>query len=458
MSKNITNYENLYELSATEAIKLFSAGKITPSDLIESIITRIKIINPITNAFIHLNHSRTLGIAKNFDKKLANNENIGPLFGVPVGIKDIFNSKDFPTEMGSPLWKDFTPGNDSRVVHYIRSANGLIIGKTETAEFAVHALGKSLNPYDPTRSPGTSSSGSAIAVATSIVPLALGTQTAGSIIRPASYCGIYGFKPSFGLLPRVGMLKTTDSLDQIGFFARTPHDLELLFDIIRVKGMNYPLSHKALTDQKRQTISDRKWRIKFTKSPVWDKADDYTKSALENFVKKISSILNFEIEEYSLPKEFDSTHYMHQIIYAKSLSYYFKEELKQKNLVSKIFYEFASKARNISVENFDNAIDYQNMITRKLDKEFEKFDIIISLSTATHAPLRNEPEKDDPSLIWTMCGVPTINVPALKSNESLPLGVQIVARKYNDKLLLNFVKELYQKDLIKDGPYPKLKL
>jgi Asp-tRNA(Asn)/Glu-tRNA(Gln) amidotransferase A subunit family amidase len=146
------------------------------------------------------------------------------------------------------------------------------------------------------------------------------------------------------------------------------------------------------------------------------------------------------------------------MIYAKSLSYYFKEELKQKNLVSKIFYEFASQAGNISLENFDSAIDYQNMITRKLDKEFEKFDIIISLSTANHAPFRNEPEKDDPSLIWTMCGVPAINVPALKSNDSLPLGVQIVARKYNDKLLLNFVKELHQKNLIKDGPYPKLKL
>jgi Asp-tRNA(Asn)/Glu-tRNA(Gln) amidotransferase A subunit family amidase len=149
---------------------------------------------------------------------------------------------------------------------------------------------------------------------------------------------------------------------------------------------------------------------------------------------------------------------MHKKIYAKSLAYYFKNELKNKELISDVFYNFASYANGISIPQFDNAIDYQNKISRSLDKDFESFDILISLSTANPAPLRNETELDDPSLIWTMCGVPTINIPFFKTSQGLPIGIQVIARKYNDKLLLQFVKFLRQLNLINDGPYPQIKL
>jgi len=418
----LTNLKKeLYNLTAIEANHLIRSGEITVQNYIKSIIQRIEKINPSTNAWVHLDSNKVLEHARRLDRYDLS-ERTSPLFGIPIGIKDIFNTEDFPTSMGSPLWDGFTSGNDARVIYNIRMAEGIILGKTETAEFAVHALGKSKNPYDNVRSPGTSSSGSAIAVATSTVPLALGTQTAGSIIRPASYCGIYGFKPSFGLIPRTGMLKTTDSLDQIGYFARNPQDLELLLDIIRVKGSNYPLVNESLTDEKRQNITNRPWKIKFVKSSVWDKAESYAQKYFLDFINNLSKFKNFDVSEYILPKEFDLAHETHNIIYLKSLAYYFKEELKNKTLVSKIFYDLAESANKISLNEFDKAISYQAKLIQLLDNAFNDFDIIISLSTTGHAPFRDEKEKDDPSLIWTMCSVPAINMPAIKTEKKFTYG------------------------------------
>ncbi len=446
----------LFLLSATESICLIKSGDITVKELTESIQERIKKINPIIHSFVHQNNNYNLKTAKNLDEKFKDGKEIGPLFGISIGIKDIFNEKFMPTEMGSPIWKGFTPGNDARVVHNIRLSNGLIIGKTDTAEFAVSSLGKSMNPYDPLRTPGSSSSGSSTAVSSCMVPLALGTQTAGSIIRPASYSGVYGFKPSFGLIPRTGMLKTTDSLDQIGFFARHPKDLELLFNVIRVKGKNYPISNKILGAYKTSNNLKRKWKIGFTKTSVWENAEDYTKIFFDNFINKLKQKNQFEIKELILAKDFDSTHKMHEIIYAKSLSYYFKDELKNKTWVSKIFYDFASQAKNIDLPKYDLALDHQSKISQILDQQFKNFDIIFSLSTTSQAPLRTEKQKDDPCLIWTMCGVPAINLPVFKTKENLPLGIQVFSKKYNDLLLLEFINLLHEQKIIPTAPYPPL--
>lgn len=447
------NDKNLNLLSAKKSIEHIISNDISVTDLIKSHILQIEKINPMLKAWVSLNNDQSISFAENLDKKYKDGNYIGPLFGIPIGIKDIFNTEDFPCEMGSLLWKGFTPGNDARLVSDLRIANATILGKTETAEFAVHALGNSKNPYDRKRSPGTSSSGSAIAVATGMVPIALGSQTAGSIIRPASYCGVFGFKPSFGLIPRTGMLKTTDSLDQVGFFTRAVEDLELFFDVIHVKGKDYPLSNSALTDKKRQNVENRPWKIKFIKTSVWNEAEDYAKTAIEEFCSKLRQFNEFDIKEFVLPDEFSLAHKKHEIIYAKSLSYYFQDELKNKSLVSNVFYDLATKSKKISMEQFDSSKRYQFEISQKLDNLFENFDIIISLATAGYAPLRDEIEKKDPSLIWTMCGVPTVSVPKFEIN-NLPMGLQVLARKYNDKLLLNFLKLLHKMGIITDALVP----
>jgi Asp-tRNA(Asn)/Glu-tRNA(Gln) amidotransferase A subunit family amidase len=175
-------------------------------------------------------------------------------------------------------------------------------------------------------------------------------------------------------------------------------------------------------------------------------------------MNKLKKKNQFEVKELILPKEFDLAHKMHEIIYAKSLSYYFKNELRKKTLISKIFYELASQAKKIDLTQFDLAVHYQSKISQILDRHFHNFDIIFSLSTTGQAPFRNEKQKDDPSLIWTMCGVPTINLPVFKTKENLPLGIQVFSKKYNDLLLLEFVNLLHEQNIIPTAPYPSLKI
>ena len=219
---------------------------------------------------------------------------------MPIGVKDIINTADFPTQMGSPLWNGFTPGNDARVVFNMKRAGGLVPGKTVTAEFAVHTLGKTINPWAPERTPGTSSSGSAVAVALGMVPAALGTQTAGSIVRPASFCGVWGMKPSFGLIPRTGMLKTTDSLDTVGFFAGHAADLQRLFDGLRVDGRDYPVSHRAFTDTARQSRAGTKPPLACRlRAPacVAARARPMRRHAMEAWVQQLAADPRFEVIE-----------------------------------------------------------------------------------------------------------------------------------------------------------------
>ena len=355
--------------------------------------------------------------------KDATNDRQGVLSDVRVGVKDIFNTIDMPTQMGSPIWKDFTPGNDARVVHSLRMAGAVIPGKTVTAEFAVHTPGPTRNPHNPEHSPGTSSSGSAAAVALGEVPMALGTQTAGSIIRPASYCGVLGFKPTFGLIPRTGMLKTTDTLDTVGMFADTVDNLRLLFDVIRVHGRDYPFSS---LDDKRDYNNP-----KLVIGPKYVHAQEYVKEALEDY------------EPIRAPHYLDYVHYWHGIIYDKTLAYYFKDEFKQETLVSDKMYEIIERGNKITLDEYKEALSIQAEYTAMFDEwmDLAGFDLLIDFSTSTTAPLFGEDDEPDNCLVWTFLGLPVVNVP-LFCHDGLPFGVQVVGRKYNDYKVLRYAKEL----------------
>ncbi len=371
------------------------------------------------------------------------------LHAIPVGVKDIYNTADFPTQMGSPLWKGFTPGNDARTVFNLKRQGAVVVGKTVTAEFAVHALEKTKNPYDETKTPGTSSSGSAVAIAVGMVPVATGTQTAGSIVRPASFCGVYGCKPSFGFLPRTGTLKTTDSLDTLGFFAIHQKDLKRMFDSMRVLGRDYPLSHAAITDESRQHKPEgRPWRVGFARTHTWQHVPQYAKDALEAYIKILSSTQGIEVAEAVLPEVLQKTHETHATIYNKALSYYFKGEFTQADFVSPIMGELITAGSKISVAEYMQAIETQNEMIRQMDAYFDNFDILISLSTAGEAPLREVTELPDPALMWTMTHLPVVNVPQFKSPSNMPFGMQVIARKYNDYLLFEFLEHLESSKLI----------
>jgi len=377
------------------------------------------------------------------------------LRGIPFGVKDIFNTKEYPTQMGSPTWKGFTPGNNARVIDSLVFNGGIVAGKTVTAEFAVHALNETLNPHDVTRTPGTSSSGSAAAVARGMVPFSLATQTAGSIIRPASFCGIWGMKPSFGLVPRTGILKTTDSLDTVGFVAAHGNSLRTILDVVRVKGPDYPFVYKNIDVQGQYPAKDnKKWRVGFVKTHVWETATEYAKDAIQNLVKKISNEKNFIVEDVDWPDEFLNVHEIHSTIYNKSLSYYFQNEAKLVSEISTNMQSMIDAGNTISFDSFKTALQKQENFCNSLDEWLDDYDIVISIGTSSSAPKRDSQELADPSLIWTLGHVPSIAVPVFRCPDDLPFGVQFISRKWNDYLLMQGIEELIVKGILPAGSQP----
>jgi Asp-tRNA(Asn)/Glu-tRNA(Gln) amidotransferase A subunit family amidase len=444
-----------FDMSIEDILNGYQQGTLSPLDIAETCIRQTERCEPNTLAWVHFDPDHLRGQAGATAQRIECGLPLRQLEGVPVGIKDIINTCNFPTEMGSPIWKDFTPGNDARVVFYLRQAGAMIPGKTVTAEFAVHTPGKTLNPHDPSRTPGTSSSGSAAAIATGMLPAALGTQTAGSIVRPASFCGIYGCKPSFGLIPRTGLLKTTDSLDTVGFFTLHSCDLERVFNVIHVHGKDYPLSNAALNDRKRQSIPEgRPWNIALVKTHVWEKTYPYAQKSLLDWAARLSDSSTIQVNEARLPEEMSRAHEIHATIYNKTLSYYFKEEFQNATLVSPIMKDLIMQGNHIPVKEYQKALIDQQRLAHAMDDFLKGYDIMISLSTAGEAPPREEAESPDPALMWTMTHLPVISAPVFVSPGGLPFGVQIVARRYNDPLLFRFCRQLRSLDLIPAGPNP----
>ena len=431
-----------------ELIEKMAGRELHPADLAEEALRQIKAHDQKYFAWVTYADKGFIERIRSEEKEFG--IDTGRLLeGMPVGVKDIYNTADFPTQMGSPLWKDFTPGNDARAVYHLKRQGANVVGKTVTAEFAVHALDKTRNPFDDTRTPGTSSSGSAVAISLGMVPVATGTQTAGSIVRPASFCGVYGCKPSFGTIPRTGMLKTTDSLDQVGFFTVHAEDMRRVFNSLRVSGPDYPISNAALCDTERQSKSKGKpWRVGFARTHTWRHAPQYAKDAIGKFMHGLGSKKDITVIDAELPASMDRAHEVHQTIYDKSLAYYFKGEYKKSDFVSPIMNEIIARGNEVSVNEFKNALAEQNRLMSDMDDFFKDFDVLISLSTAGEAPLREVAELPDPALMWTLAHLPVVSVPQFRSPDDLPFGMQVVGRKYNDYLLFDFLGHLESLALI----------
>lgn len=444
-------------LSIGKILDLCKLGEISPIDVARICAGRVKKLENKYHAWVFFDQEKLLQDAKKIELSIKR-DGLLELSGIPVGVKDIFNTVDFPTEMGSPIWKNFTPGNDARVVYYLRHAGAIIPGKTVTAEFAVHTPGETLNPHDITRTCGTSSSGSAVAIALGMVPASFGTQTAGSIIRPASYCGVWGFKPSFGFIPRTGILKTTDSLDSVGFFTSQLGDARRIFDVIRVKGQNYPISNATINDLSRQhKAKNLPWRVALVKTHLWKNVQSYARDSLVGWAKKLVGLRDIHLEEVELPMIMNNSHQVHSTIYDKSLSYYFGDEYKKASLVSPILNGLIKHGLGLSMNEYLDALEMQIRMVHVMDRFFKNWDILISVSTSGVAPLLTEEESADPCLVWTLAQLPVVGAPVFSHN-ALPFGAQIVARKYNDLLLLDFVHYLRNINMVPLGPNPLLKL
>lgn len=435
--------QELTQLDVTALREQLACGETTPEAIARAMLKRIAEVDPQVCAWEYIDEA---AIERQLKKIAEYSSATHPLYGIPVGIKDIYNTFDMPTQMGSPLWKDFTPGNDARIVHYLRYNGALILGKTVTAEFAVHYQDKTRNPHDLTRSPGTSSSGSAVAVATNTVPVAFGSQTAGSIGRPASYCGIYGYKPTFGILPRIGVLKTTDSLDTLGFFTRSARDLKLILDASRVKGENYEYVHRYLDNY--LPDPEPTYKVGIVHHPRWDLVEPSLKATFETFVKGLNDLSGMNIQTCPLPEDAGTIYALHTTIYDKALAYYFKEAYENHTLVSPIFYDIIQRGNTIASETYLDAIEHQAQMTREYHDYFEAYDILLTLTTADEAPVGlTTPDTPDSNLIWTFLGMPAVSIPLFKGRNGLPVGLLCVAKKYDDYRLLEFVEAIAKRYL-----------
>ena len=428
---------SLDNLTATQFLFEFYKKRISALEYAKSFVDRIEKYEKILGAWVCFDLDNFLKNAKKIDNSKIEINKFS-LIGIPIGIKDIFNTLDFRTRYGSKINYNINPGNDARVVTSLKNSGALIVGKTTTAEFGIHSPPKTKNPFSFDRISGTSSTGSAVAVCSRMIPVSIGSQTAGSTSRPCSYLGIYGFKPSFGTIPRTAMLKTTDTLDCVTILGRSVNDLKLLFNSVRVYGRNYPIIHKNLKEKK----INKKMRIGVLNGPKTKLLSNEVKKNFDKLCLKLSSECH-KLNELILPKFFDDAHYHHELIYCKSLSYYFNYEWsKERKSFSKVLSSMIERGLSITNEDYFSSLKWQNRAQAVFENCMKNFDFLICPSTADNAPLLSEKEIDDHNLIWSLCRATTITIPGLKGSDKLPVGLEIVGKRFDDYQILEFAKKI----------------
>ena len=429
-------------LSAMDAARAIREGSIDAEQLTESCLARVREVDEAVQAWAFLDPEHALVQARARDADRREGRYIGPLHGIPVGIKDIFDTGDMPTEDGSPLHAGRTPAHDATTVAMLRAAGAVIMGKTVTTEFASYAPGKTRNPHNPAHTPGGSSSGSAAAVAAGMVPLALGSQTNGSVIRPAAYCGVYGFKPTHGLIPRGGVLKLSRTLDQIGVFARTIEDIALVTEQLvghdprdpdTTVRARMPLVAAATEEPPLPPL------LGFVKGPVWSLADEETREAFAELV----AALGDRVVEIELPDSVGQSKDWHRTIMEAEMAANLDREWERgREKISEPLRSQLARGRDANALEYQRACARIPIINDGFEEIFERCDGILTPAVAGTAP--GAETTGDPSFctLWTLCGMPALNLPLMRGGNGLPLGVQLVGQRHSDARLLRTARWL----------------
>ena len=438
---------SLNDISATQAVDKIRKGEITSEELVQDCLDKIEQIDGETEAWAYLNPDYALEQARRLDIIRQAGDPMGPLHGIPVGIKDIIDTAHVPTELGTPIHSGRVPFRDAWVVSRLRQAGAVIMGKTVTTELATYAPGKTKNPHDPNRTPGGSSSGSAAAVASNMVPAALGSQTNGSVIRPAAFCGVFGFKPSFGMIPRTGVLKQSSPLDQLGVFARSMDDVALLTQVLAGYDEVDPSTTylRAVPPLVSVAAEDPPLppKIGFVKTPVWDRADDMCKDAHEELCESLGE----NIEEIELSLSFGHVLDHHKIIMETDLAYSYAHDYERaKDLLSDSLRGQIERGLGYSAVAYQRALAQQAILDVILTELFQVYDALLTPSASGEAPIGLD-NTGDPSFctIWTFCGVPALNIPVFKGENGMPIGTQLVGAKNDDARLLRSANWLLSK-------------
>lgn len=435
--------EAAYSLGAAEAARAIRDGQLTSEELVDACLKRIAEFEPTVQAWTHLNPEYALAQARDADKRRYNAEPVGPLNGVPVGIKDIFDTVDYPTEYGSPIHAGRNTLDDAMAVAMLRQAGAVVMGKTVTTEFAVYAPGKTTNPHDPARTPGGSSSGSAASVAAFMVPLALGSQTNGSTIRPASFCGVVGYKPTFGLISRRGALRQSPPLDQVGVFARSVEDAALMAEQMMVfDAADSHMRMRARPALSKTAVAEPPLppRFAFIKSPAWDQAEAGTKAAFN----ELAEFLGDSCEAIDIAPVYDEVFEWQRRVMEADLAKNFAADFaRAPEQFSQQLTEMIVRGREVHAVDYNIGIDRIDEFANGFEGVFADFDAILTPATAGEAPLGlNATGSPSFCTTWTFTGMPAITLPLMHGEAGMPLGVQLVGRKGDDARLLRTAKWL----------------
>jgi Asp-tRNA(Asn)/Glu-tRNA(Gln) amidotransferase A subunit family amidase len=430
----------MFDLSATQAAAEIARGVISAEDYTRACLERIAAVEGEVQAFAHIDAEHALNQARELDRHKSDGGRIGLLHGVPVGIKDIFDTADYPTECGSPALAGRRPSTDATAVRLLREAGAVIIGKTVSTEFAYFHPGKTKNPRDLSRTPGGSSSGSAAAVAAGMVPLAIGSQTNGSMIRPASFCGVFGVKPSHGLISRAGALNLSRTLDHVGAFARSIEDLALILDVMVGTDAADPNSRPFTSPNFRAAAAEAPPlppSFAFVRTPMWDKADADTQAALEDLAKDVGA------QEIDLPADYAGAWPALRAIMAAEMAFNLGHYVDQ-GVASKEFTALITEGRTVTAPQYMAAVRDAKRYAEGLMYIFEQYaDAIITPSASGIAPLGIE-ATGNPLFcsLWTLVGFPALNLPIIGNADGLPIGVQLVGAPGRDEKLLRTARAM----------------
>ena len=421
--------------SAVEMVKAIKKGEISSEELVKIYIKQIKKKEKDVQAFQFFDEELVIAQAKKLDTLHQANQH-GDLHGIPVGVKDIFDTVDMPTEDGTDIHKNNPSLNDCTVVSKLKQAGAIIMGKTVTTELAYYSPGKTKNPHDLSRTPGGSSSGSAAAVASHMVPLAVGSQTNGSVIRPASYCGVVGYKPTKGLISRHLVMQVSRTLDQVGIFANSIEDAALISE--QLIGYDKQDPDTSLNPKPKLLSASREKPpmeplFAYIKLPFMDKLDE---DAVEGF-KEVKEELKGKVDEIELPKGFAKIPEWQQVIMESDMASSFSEEYKNsKNKLSDKIIEAIERGMKYTSIEYNNALSQIDVANTYFKQFFHDYDAIITPSSTGEAP-KNLKSTGDPIFctLWTYCGMPSISLPLLQGKNGLPIGVQLVSSLFDDERL-----------------------
>lgn len=436
--------DGIIALDAVTLRDRIANGALSAVEVTQAYLDQIAAREPEVQAWAWHDPEFALTQARAMDALRGKGMPLGPLHGVPVGLKDVIATTRIPTQNGTPIDAGHVPQQDAYVVAQLRAAGAVIMGKTTTTELAFLNPAKTLNPHNPAHTPGGSSAGSAAAVAAGMVPLAIGTQTGGSVIRPASFCGTVGFKPSFGAIPRTGVTMQSHTLDTLGIFARSPAEAALFADVLFGYDPADPAT-KTGPAPKLFEVSQQPPPLKpvfaFVKPPGWDAADPQTRAALEELVEALGE----QVFEAPLPRAYDDAAALRaRINFAEMSKYYWRYKREGWDALSDHIQGAITEGEQVSVREYLAALDWREVLYAGLDEIFERADAILCPAAPGPAPEGLSTTGDAIfNGLWTYVGTPAVTLPAFTAENGLPMGVQLVGARDNDARLMRSANWLW---------------